>query len=115
MSNIDHLERIGCDLDFISHILRPRIYREPENKNPQTFDYVTVDFCLTGKRDKDELKGLVGRHRGEIIEYAYRQIGCYTRFKKYPELLLFIKPSVMTLTSDRLLHIVFELKEGQHD
>ena len=109
-TNIDHLKQIDCDLDFVSGVLSPRIYREPENKKITTFDFVAVDFCLTTKFSREELRRKVSEHIGEIIKYAYRQIGCYHRFKKYPELLNYIRPSTMTITSDRLLHIVFELK-----
>ena len=94
---------------FVARIGSPTIEREPENKNPKTFDFVRIEVFLSDMQ-LDTLQE-VKNHYNEIMEMVIRKIERSRSFTRYGVPVNCLKVAKATLTRQKVLEIVFELKD----
>lgn len=94
---------------FVARIGTPTVEREPENKNPKTFDFVRIEVFLSDMQ-LDTLQE-VKNHYNEIMEMVIRKIEQSRSFTKYGVPVNCLKVAKATLTKQKVLEIVFELKD----
>lgn len=94
---------------FVARIGPPTVEREPENKNPKTFDFVRIEVFLSDMQ-LDTLQE-VKNHYNEIMAMVIRKIERSRSFTKYGVPVNCLKVAKATLTRQKVLEIVFELKD----
>lgn len=82
--------------------------REPENSNPETFDFIHVACPLLGV--KGDRRAFVEEHYDEIMQAVLWMIGKNRQFQKYGVSVNVLKASVCTVRGMDLM-VIFELKE----
>lgn len=95
---------------MIGHIERPSFERAPENKKRNTFDFIRIRMCMLSKELIPDLMGKVKRYQKELARIALDAIVKTKAWERYglPENVL--KITKMTVTSQREVECVFELK-----
>lgn len=94
---------------FIAKIESPSIERETDNLNKKTFDFVRIRILLSDLQvdTKEEVK----RNFEEILMRAIQKIQRNKAFQKYGVPVNFLKVTKVTLTQQKVLEILFELKQ----
>lgn len=96
---------------FVTKIGRLSFGREPENLNPKTFDFITVDVNIVTSWETDRIT-YFKKNKKEITNMVIQKIQNSTYFKKYGIPINFLKISKIIFSEKRnLIHYIFELKE----
>ncbi len=95
---------------FVTKICQPIFIKEPENPDPNTFDYIHIDvnLAITWKSDK---KDYFIQHQPEINDMVVKKLQSNKQFQKYNIPINYLKISKITLMNQRrTIQYVFELK-----
>lgn len=95
---------------FVTKICQPMFIKEPENPDPNTFDYIHIDvnLAITWKSDK---KDYFIQHQPEINNMVVKKLQSNKQFQKYNIPINYLKISKITLMNQRrTIQYVFELK-----
>ena len=97
---------------FISQIEQPNIERETGNFNKKTFDFIRIRVHLNDLNVNT--KQAVREHYYEILDRALTKITKNRSFQNYNVPINALKATKVTLTQQKVLEILFELKELSH-
>ena len=102
------------DLDqLVQRISPPSFERIPENQNPNTFDRIRVQVCLSTYLcpSYKELAAILRKHRTALDEIVLHLLSTNPAFLRFHVPVNFLRLSACTLRQDRVLEYLFELKE----
>lgn len=97
---------------FVHYIYQPKVCREPENTNRNTFDYIKVEVSLVGpyrESNRELIHKYLSRINREVIGVVENSI----RFQKYGLPVNILKISDIVWRRDNILEYTLELKDIQ--
>ena len=86
------------------------IQRETDNLNENSFDFIKIDCCTPMFRNDN--KEFIMKYRTEILNYIIDKLENDISFKKYNVPINFLKLTKFTLTNDKHINLIFELKNN---
>lgn len=98
---------------FIAEIEKPYIERETDNFKENTFDFIRIRVHLNHLQV--DTKEAVKKYYPQIMELVLQKIEKNKAFQKYNVPVNFLHVTSAVLTRQRVLEIIFELKETSKD
>lgn len=104
MMNLDDVEH------FIMSIEKPNIYRDADNANKNTFDFVEVIVNISVYH-KDKI-GFARKHKKEIDQMVLSKIANDRKFKKYEVPISVLGLKNVMLSKNNFIRYLFEVKSA---
>lgn len=108
-NGVYHDKPVGLDR-FIVKINKPIILREPENNNPNTFDFIKVQIDIINQWNTDKTQ-YIKNNKKEIVKRTVEKIAQDKAFIKYGVAVNILALTNIVRLNANTIELIFELKK----
>lgn len=117
-SDLTRTTKLLLDLDVplevhqtITRIEKPSVYRDFNNPNKKTFDFIKIEFCIR-KQNRDVTRRILREHKKHFMNIISHMLKKSPDFKKYGIPINFLCISECVITRDDRIVFTLELKKS---